>query len=369
MVRIPDILDKERIILSFEQWWEHTLDRPIIQVTLNDARKNASGDFFGSNYRRDILNACYDLDLPAAEAARQIKTAYEQVEFMGDAFPVFYMRPTGVLGAFLGQEWGINHEMGTVWFVKTGQDLEEISRIRIDTGNLLFQRALELTERVQDQFEGNIAVGVPDLGGVYDILASIYDPNNLLPDLCSEGDAVKKAAWNIYEQMKEGIALFQERIHPEKILGYTCWATMLSQKPYYVLQNDFSAMIGPKMFDDFYLPILREESRMVPRTIYHLDGPAAVRHLDSILTVKELSGVQWVNGAGSAGLDKWSDIYRKVISAGKLCQVFINGADELRYIDDIVDIAGTTKGLCFICTGDQGEKMHFERFLSKYNVI
>lgn len=162
------------------------------------------------------------------------------------------------------------------------------------------------------------------------------------------------------------LILIIKHIDLNQVPGYTCWATMLSQKPYYVLQNVFSAMISSEMYDDFYLPILKKECEAIPRTIYHLDGPGAVRHLDSILTVEELDGVQWINGAGAAGLDQWPDIYKKIIGAGKLCQVFINGTEELRYIDDIVNIVGTTKGLCFICTGDCKEKELFDKYLEKY---
>ncbi len=359
----------KKIADDFEKGWAPQLERPIMQVTLTDTSKNVGADFFGSNYRRDILNAMYDMELPVGQAVQAIEQAYSTVTFLGDAFPVFYMRPTGVLGGFLGQESGIDHELGTVWFKKTGQDLEEAAAIRLDEANPLYARALALTEEVQRHFGGAMAVGVPDLGGVYDVLASIVDANELLLALYTEPDAVKTAAWNIYERMVEAIGRFLDAIHPELVPGYTCWATMLSQKPYYVLQNDFSAMISAEMFDEFYLPILKKECECVPRTIYHLDGPGAVRHIDSILSCEALDGLQWVNGAGAPGLDQWPDIYRKTIAAGKLCQVFINNSDELRYIDDIANIVGSVKDFCFICTGDLAEQDRFMRYMEKYKVI
>lgn len=362
-----DVKRFEKIAETFEQWWEHRLERPIIQVTLTPSAKS-EGDFFASNYRRDILNACYDLSLPAKEAAEKIEEAYSKLIFLGDAFPVFYMRPTCVMGGFLGQEYTVNQEQGTVWFEKTGQELEDIAALQTDFANPLLKRAMELTEAVRDHFNGTLAMGVPDMGGVYDILAAMRDTNELLMDLYDEEDEVKAAAWNLHEQFKKIYDAFNEILDPKQLPGYTCWATMLSQKPYFVLQNDFSAMIGPDMYDEFYLPILQKECEYIPRTIYHLDGPDAVRHLDSVLSVKELDGVQWVNGAGSAPLDQWPEIYQKVIEAGKLCQVFINGSQELKYIDDIVKSVGTTKGLCFICTGTENERAEFEAYLQKYHV-
>lgn len=359
----------EKIKQDFENWWEHKLERPIIQVTLMNTKTSLTGDFFGSNYRRDILKASYDMDITPEEAAQQIDDAYSNVEFYGDAFPVFYMRPTGILGGYLCQDHHLNLNLGTVWFTNDILDLEEAANLELDRQRPLFARSMALTKAVQKHFAGKLALGVPDLGGIYDILASICDSNELLVDLYDEEEATKKAAWCLHEEFKKAYDDFVAAIDPEAIPGYTCWATMLSQKPYFVLQNDFSAMISADMFDEFYLPILRKECQYIPRTIYHLDGPGAVRHLDSILSVPELDGVQWINGAGAPGLDQWPDIYRKIIAAGKLCQVFINGAEELRYIDDIVEIVGTTRGLCFICTGDCNDKAQFDAYLKKYGVI
>ena len=350
---------------AFERWWDGSLERPIIQVTLERSAKEG-GDFFASDYRRVILDAMYDFSIPVQDAAKIVDKAYDSVEYLGDAIPVFYMRPTGILGGFLGQEYGIDHQQGTVWFKKMCPSLEDITSIRLDEQSPLLRRALDLTRAVQDYFDGRIAIGLPDFGGVMDIVSSIRDANPFLLELCMEPEAVTQACWNIHEQFKKAWQLFIDVIDPDKIPGYTCWATMLSARPYFVLQNDFSAMISTDMYDEFYLPILQKECQMIDRTIYHLDGPGAVRHLDSILTVKQLDGVQWINGAGAPGLDQWPDIYRKIHKAGKLCQVFINGSNELHYIDYITDLLGTTKGLCFICSGHANEREMFEKYLIKY---
>jgi len=351
----------------FEKWWDGSLSRPIIQVTLEKSTVEG-GDYFASNYRKVILDAMYDFSLPPSEFPKVVDNAFSVLSYLGDAVPVFYMRPTGILGGFLGQKYDIDHEQGTVWFWKMASSLEEIINLRLQEDNPRLVRSLELTKAVQDYFDGNIAIGFPDFGGVMDIVSSIRDANPFLLELCLEPEDVIEACGNIHEQFNKAYRMFLDIIDEERIPGYACWATMLSRKPYFVLQNDFSAMISTEMYDEFYLPILNEECRMIPRTIYHLDGPGAVRHLDSILTVPELNGVQWINGAGAPGLDQWPDIYKKIHSSGKLCQVFINGSSELKYIDYISDLLGTTQGLCFICTGREDEKQAFEEYLEKYHI-
>ena len=112
----------DRLARDFEDWWAHRLARPIIQVTLT--RSKAGDDFFASNYRKAILTASYDFDLTPAQAAEEIDRAYTGVVFAGDAVPAFYMRPTGVLSGYLGQQYKFDRAQGTVWFYDFGEGLD-----------------------------------------------------------------------------------------------------------------------------------------------------------------------------------------------------------------------------------------------------
>jgi hypothetical protein len=62
-------------------------------------------------------------------------------------------------------------------------------------------------------------------------------------------------------------------------------------------------------------------------TIYHLDGPNALRHLDSLLAIKELNAIQWVYGAGNGRASDWLDIYKKCQAAGKALQIEIEPSE------------------------------------------
>ena len=52
----------------------------------------------------------------------------------------------------------------------------------------------------------------------------------------------------------------------------------------------------------------------MPRSIYHLDGPGEIPHLDMLLDIPRLNGIQWVAGAGKAALTDpcWFDMYKKM---------------------------------------------------------
>ena len=108
----------------------------------------------------------------------------------------------------------------------------------------------------------------------------------------------------------------------------TSWMPLLSDKPWYPLQCDFSSMISPSMFDEFVLPALHKEAKLLSRSIFHLDGPGELPHLDSILKIEEINGIQWVPGAKMETMEtdsrfydladsEWISLYRKIQASGR----------------------------------------------------
>jgi hypothetical protein len=47
---------------------------------------------------------------------------------------------------------------------------------------------------------------------------------------------------------------------------------------------------------------------------YHLDCPVQLPHLDSLLNIGELSGVQWVPGDGQPEPTEWPEVYQRMCS-------------------------------------------------------
>ena len=109
-----------------------------------------------------------------------------------------------------------------------------------------------------------------------------------------------------------------------------------------MLQCDFCCMISPRMFERFVKPELAESCRKLDRAFYHLDGPGQLRHLDSLLEIPELAGVQWIPGAGAAPADEWIDVYRRIRAAGKLVQ-FTGDVDQLERVGQAL---GSLRGFC-----------------------
>ena len=87
------------------------------------------------------------------------------------------------------------------------------------------------------------------------------------------------------------------------------------------------------MFREAILPSLRREIGHMKYSLFHLDGPGALKHLDALLELDELDAVQWVYGAGAGPAARWLDVYRRIQDAGKGLQIVgYGGLDEFRAV-------------------------------------
>ena len=108
--------------------------------------------------------------------------------------------------------------------------------------------------------------------------------------------------------------------------GSTTWTRMYHDGPAYLPSCDFWCMISHEQARDLALPAILEECKRLERTLFHLDGPQALRHLDLLLERPEIHAIQWVYGAGNGPAMKWIDVYKRVLAAGRSVQV--NCEDE-----------------------------------------
>jgi len=91
-----------------------------------------------------------------------------------------------------------------------------------------------------------------------------------------------------------------------------------------MLQCDFSYMISPAMFERFVMPDLTACCDHLDHGFYHLDGPGQLAHLDLLLSIERLRGIQWIPGAGNPEPNEWPEVLQRIIQAGKLCQLYVS---------------------------------------------
>ena len=125
----------------------------------------------------------------------------------------------------------------------------------------------------------------------------------------------------VFEVYREVYNRLLAIIH-ERQQGATCWMGIWHpEKAWYPVSSDFCCMVNREMFEALIVPGLERELDFLEGSMYHLDGPGALQHLDRILSFPKLNGVQWVRGAGAPPTRTWLDVLLRIQAAGKNVQV------------------------------------------------
>lgn len=342
-------------------WWAGDLDRPLIQVELSgNTPTRPKPDIPWHHY-----NSFYDFSVPVDKIVDWYEYNLESMLFLGDAFP--HANPyfgAGSLAAYLGAELSNSESVGTTWFhPRTMVSAKEL-RLRLVPDEPWWKRTLELYRAAQARFQGLVQLDMTDLGGNLDIVASFRPGENLLLDLYDCPDDVNRLAWEGHEAWWHCFDAIRREANMNP--GYTAWASIFSEQPYYMLQCDFCYMIGPDMFNKFVLPELAASCKKLTNAFYHLDGPGQLPHLDALLSIPELKGIQWIPGAGQPDITQWPEVYRKIRAAGKLIQIFPSELHGWEALDIIADQLGSAKGIIMIGGGSIQEEEKARAMLEKW---
>jgi hypothetical protein len=215
---------------------------------------------------------------------------------------------------------------GTVWcepFIKDPDDV----RLAVDPRNRYWDFVLRLTREQLRLGEGRFLCQFPDLIEALDTLAAMRGTAELLVDL------IERPEW-VHGMLRQLTELYFEYYDPlyelmrDETGGSVFWAWAPGRMA--KLQCDFSAMIGKTMFDEFELPHLREMTERLDHSMYHLDGPGALVHVESLVSMPRLDMIQWTSGSGAEEIHgrKWWPMFHQVLDAGKALFVASNPSDE-----------------------------------------
>jgi 5-methyltetrahydrofolate--homocysteine methyltransferase len=225
------------------------------------------------------------------------------------------------MSAFLGKA-SVYVDDRTVWFspVEVGDVADLHLEYRAD--NPWWRRVLGLTKAAAERWKGAACVGFSDIGGNLDILAGMRGTEQLLMDLMDAPAEVERLIGEITRLWLRYYDELAKAVEPAG-RGTTPWAPIWSPGRCYMLQSDFAYMISPAMFERFVLPDLAACCDAMDHGFYHLDGKGQIPHLDMLLSLKRLRGIQWIPGDGSPPPEKWLPLLKRIRDAGKLCQLFV----------------------------------------------
>ena len=202
----------------------------------------------------------------------------------------------------------------TIWFDHTLESLEDIDGAY--TEELLDKHlhiARYLTERAGDEY----FVAMPDSTGTIDALGHLYGTENVLMDMISDPEAVLHAIEVVNDGWIKTNEMFHQISSGVNRGGCHAWMHLLAPGRIQHLQCDMSVMFSKEMYERFAMPELIRQMEWCEYPIYHFDGVEQVRHLDLLLSLDRLKGIQWTAVAGQPSAAHHIDILRRMQSAGK----------------------------------------------------
>lgn len=310
--------DFGKIEKRYEAYWaKENHDRPLLDVRARrwDYREKMP------EYKGTLRERWLDTDY----VIRRERAMLEATYFAGEAYPL--MNPNlgpDVFGSYFG--CGITFGEDTSWASRHVGNLEEIHCSWLDRTNFWLKKTIELTEAMLEKSKGDYLVGITDIHPGMDGLVSLRGPEELCFDLYEETELVKQLSWQLFERFTEVYELLNG-ILIKKQKGNSNWMGIYHSKGWYVTSCDFMGMISSEMYKTFVEPELKAEIAYLGNTMFHLDGPGALRHLDALLTLDGLDGIQWVYGAGQPTAAYWIPVLQKIQGAGKMIHVDIIPGD------------------------------------------
>lgn len=313
--------DYYQSLKRYEAFWEReVIDRPPVSILLPVEKPTEVPKKQYKNQQERWL----DIDFRAGTTAISLKN----YEYYADALPIAWpnMGP-GILSAWCGCDYCFGED--TAWSEPCIREWNsDAPKASFSEEHPLFKTTVEYTKRLLELGKGNFIVGLTDFHPGGDHLAALRGTEELAVDLIEHSEKVKTKLQNSKDDFFRAYDIFYNMLR-DAGMPITSWTPLIHDGRFYIPCNDFSCMISTGMFEEFFVPGITEECRFYDRSIYHLDGPGAIRHLDSILSIKELDAVQWVPTAGEEGFTQWAYIYRKIQAAGKAVQLHTLSVKEL----------------------------------------
>ena len=313
--------DWRRIRRDWTAWWNHESPRPMVMVWSTDlcAADLPEVPIFTSNL---------PIEMPADEVIDRCQAHLAQTRCHGDAWPRWWPNfGPGVMAAFFGSH--LTSRPDTVWFEpRPDNDIQNL-QITWHDDNPWLGRIEELTRAAVARWGDQVQVGHSDLGGNLDILASLRGSEALLMDLYDCPEQVVRLVPAITDEWCRCYDRFAGLMQP-RVTGLGGWWPLWTGGSSYMLQCDFSYMISPDMFRRFVLCDLAACCDHVEYPFYHLDGKGEIPHLDHLLSLDQLRGIQWVPGDGAPPAQEWLELLRRIVDAGKLCQVPVSAEGALK---------------------------------------
>lgn len=275
--------------------------------------------------------------------------------YYAETFPVYWpnLGPE-VYTAFYGVE--LEYKEVTSYSKPSVHDWSVLNSIKLDYNNPYFKKIEEMTYTALERCRGKYLVGYTDLHPGVDCAVAFRDPQQLCLDFLLEPDKVKRLINISSRDFQKIFNHFDAILKKHNQLSVT-WMGIPSFGKMHIPSCDFASMISPEQFEEFILPVIQEEVKIMDHNVFHLDGKGVANHVDHLLAMPEINAIQWVQGVGDdLPIMQWVPFIKKIQAAGKSVMIDLQVSELETFMKEV-----NPKGI-FLCieadTETQKEIIH-----------
>jgi len=268
----------------------------------------------------------YDLDYQSALREWEFQRTF----YGGEAVPVWSGGYPGHTGHPVLLGCPIDLDFTTGWThphpALAGESID-YKALKIDENSKAFRFLLSLLRRGVRESSGKSIPAVGMCCGVGMTLDALRGTERLLFDCVDRPDEVRAAERHLIDQW----CRLYDRCHEitrEAAEGSVDWFGLWAPGKGGGVQNDFSYMISPKMYDEIFLPAVLKQLDFLDYSIYHVDGIGSFVHVDTLCRLPRLRAIQILPGEGKPGPLHYLPLLKKVQAAGKNLHIMI-GPEEV----------------------------------------
>lgn len=334
-------------------WKREVIDRCCVSVRApKKGVTDRSGKYPKPTEHEDLVR--YHTD--AAYVLERNEAFFESTYYAGEALPV--LNPTwGDSGYAIYFSSNYKYSHRTLWFTPVipdwSQGMPEFNKETAD-------RHVSFVNDIAKRAEGRFLLSAPDYIGNTDGLINLRGPENTMMDMLDEPEMFKTGLREIGKAVQSVGSRFFDIITKACFGGSAfAWYDSWARGRHNLVQCDFSVMISPEMFEKLVLPDLEESCSGLDCAVYHLDGQEQLRHLDMILSVKDIKMIQWTNVAGRPPVTDFIPVFKRIQKAGKGLLLFADFKQAEILLSEL-----SSKGL-YIIAGWADSEEEADSFIKK----
>ncbi|KPJ69675.1 hypothetical protein AMJ44_02920 [candidate division WOR-1 bacterium DG_54_3] len=287
------------------------------------------------------------------ENYKRMITWFENTYFGGEAIPATYVNWGAMaMAAFYGSNPVFKKT--SVWYPPVIENWEGWEWKLEPKTDKYWQQIFSITDYLLERSDGKYFVGTPEVGSAGDLLSLMRGMDKLCMDLIDNPEQVKKAISVLGDTwVKFHEEMYQKTVKANDNGDILAWMSLWAPGRHDQVACDFSTVISPASFKEFFVPEIEKEGGWCEYCTYHLDGPDAMNnHLHTLLGVEQIDNIEWTPGTGCPPTlsPQYIPKYKKIQQAGKRLYLLAKPEEIEPLLSEL-----SAKGL-FICTNVDSEE-------------